>query len=68
MAKSKGLEDLASTVLDLFVAGMDRGAIVAQVRQMEKDGAPPEAITAALREGRKQSETDLQDKIDQMPE
>ncbi|MDH4172139.1 MAG: hypothetical protein OEW90_04995 [Betaproteobacteria bacterium] len=59
-----GLARLADFLITAALAGIEREALVHDVRTMESEGATPDQITDALEAKRIASETEAQDKID----
>lgn len=59
------LAKLLDVGISVFMAGIERSAIVAKVEEMETAGATPDEITDALQAMRQQSEADAQKAIDE---
>jgi hypothetical protein len=59
---------LIEIALDLFLAGVDRGAIVTKVREMEAAGSTPTEITNVLEQMRHDSRRGAEEAVRSMPE
>lgn len=61
----KAIAKILDVGLAALQAGIEREPIVAKVREMEEQGATPDAITDALQAMRQESEAAAQKAIDQ---
>jgi len=67
MAIDKGVAKLLDAGIAAYLANIERGTIVAQVRQWETEGKTPEEMTGLLRAMAGDSEASAQKAIDDAP-
>lgn len=60
----RGIAKLVDFAFTAALAGLERGPIVAKVREMEARGATPDEITDELQKGRQESEVQAQAQVD----